>query len=314
MNHTKNTIIGCLYAIGCELLFGFSYLFTKQITSQVSPITLLGWRFFIGFLVMSCLIKIGVIKVNLSKKKIKPLLLIALLQPVLYYIGETLGISLTTSSESGSILACIPIATLIFSALILKEKPSKPQIIGITITLIGVLTIVLAKGLTTSLNLAGYAMLFLAIIAYSLYSVYTQKLEGFTSSDITYIMLASGAFFFVVLAGIENIHSHTLKPFLLLPFTNASFAITVLYLGIGCSVLAFSFYNIALTYIGANRAVSFVGISTIVSVIAGVILLKEHYTIYQALGTLLVISGVYTANIGKKLNPLKNPFTDQKQD
>lgn len=301
MSNRKKIIIGCLYAIGCELLFGFSYLFTKQITSQVSPLTLLGWRFFLGFIVMTLLIKIGVMKVNFKGKNLKPLLLIALLQPVLYYIGETIGINLTTSSESGSILACIPIATLIFSAMILKEKPSKPQIIGITITLIGVLVIVLAKGLTTSFNVVGYAMLFLAIISYSLYSVYTQKLRGFSSTDITYVMLSSGAVVYMLLALVENFHDHSIKTFLLLPFTNLSFAVTVIYLGVGCSVLAFLFYNIALTYIGANRAVSFVGISTIVSVVAGVVLLKEHFTIYQGLGTLLVIGGVYIANIREKV-------------
>ena len=35
-NNQKNIIIGILCAIGCELLYGLSYIFTKQATSCAS--------------------------------------------------------------------------------------------------------------------------------------------------------------------------------------------------------------------------------------------------------------------------------------
>ena len=55
------------------------------------------------------------------------------------FIGETMGISLTTASESGAILACIPVVSLVAFTFILCEKPTKKQVIGILVTLIGVI-------------------------------------------------------------------------------------------------------------------------------------------------------------------------------
>lgn len=51
----------------------------------------------------------------------------ALCSPCVYFIAETVGIRLTTASESGMFLACIPAAFLIASALLLDEKPTRLQ-------------------------------------------------------------------------------------------------------------------------------------------------------------------------------------------
>ena len=101
-------LLGILAIIICEVLFGFSFLFTKTITASVSPLTLLSWRFIIAFIVMSLLAIVGIIKLDFRRKSLAPLLLVAIFHPVLYFIGETTGIRLTTASESGTVIACIP--------------------------------------------------------------------------------------------------------------------------------------------------------------------------------------------------------------
>ena len=116
-----NLIIGSLCAIGCEVLYGMSYIFTKQATTNASALSLLGWRFLLAFLAMSLLVGVGILKVDLKGKSLKPLLLVSLFSPVIYFIGETIGISHTTASESGVFLACIPVASLIASAAILHR-------------------------------------------------------------------------------------------------------------------------------------------------------------------------------------------------
>ena len=113
---------GCLCALGCETLFGLSYVFTKHATQRASAFALLGWRFFIASLVMGACIALGIVKVNLSGKKLKPLLVVAVLNPMIYFLAETLGINRLTASESGAFLACIPVVSLAASALILRRK------------------------------------------------------------------------------------------------------------------------------------------------------------------------------------------------
>jgi drug/metabolite transporter (DMT)-like permease len=121
----KKTIQGVLCVIGCEILFGFAFLFTKEITNSVSPIDLLSWRFIIAFLLFSMCELTGILKVNLKQKSVSSLFWMGVFVPVMYYLGETYGIKLTSASESGVIIACIPVVTLLLSTVILKESPTK---------------------------------------------------------------------------------------------------------------------------------------------------------------------------------------------
>jgi len=293
----KKIIIGCTCAILCEVLFGLSYLFTKQITESVSALTLLGWRFILAFLIMSIFVLVKMIPVNLQGKRLLPLFAIAILQPVIYFTAETFGISMTTASESGAFMACIPIAALIASALVLKKKPTKWQTTGVSITLVGIIICVLAKGLDASFNPIGYLMLLIAVISYSLYVVTVERTGEFTSAEKTYMMLAFGAAVFAGVALIENLLAGTMAEFISLPFKDANFFFSVLYLSVGCSVLGFFLANVAISHIGTNRTASFVGISTVVSILAGIIFLKESFTTLQIIGTVFVIGGVYVANM-----------------
>lgn len=295
----KSNTVGILCAIGCETLYGLSYIFTKQATACASELALLGWRFFLAALVMSLCVLLGFIKVNLKGKPLKPLLLVALCSPCIYFIAETIGISHTTASESGVFLACIPVASLIASTLILKEKPSKMQLIGILITLAGVLITVFAVSASSSLSVLGYAFLFVAVVSYALYSVFVDKAAAYTGAEITYVMLLSGAALFVLLAVAEAGFHGTLTELVRLPFQEPGFLIAILYQGIGCSVLAFFLSNLAISKIGVNRTSSFIGIATVVSILAGALLLREAFTGFQIAGAVIIIAGVYTANIKK---------------
>ena len=159
----KKTLIGCVCAVSCEILFGLSYLFTKKITSDVDAVTLLGWRFLLAFIMMNILLIAGYININIKKKHLPSLLKIAVLQPIAYFTCETFGIQMTTASESGSIIACIPIASLVASILFLQKKPTRFQTSGICLTVVGVIVCVTAKGFEPSFNGIGYIMLCMAV-------------------------------------------------------------------------------------------------------------------------------------------------------
>lgn len=293
----RNAVIGCLCALGCEVIFGLSYMFTKQATNAASSLTLLGWRFLVAILVMGLLAVMGVVKIRLKGKKRKPLLIVALFSPVIYFIGETVGISNTTASESGVFLACIPVASLLASTFILHKRPKKKQVVGILVTLIGVLATVLAVGATTSVSFIGYAMLTVAVVSYALYSVFVEKAEDYSGAEITVIMLIAGAVVFGILAFLEATLKGCLQETILLPFTNTGFLIAILYQGIGCSVFAFFLSNVAISKIGVNRTASFTGVATVVSIAAGVLVLQEAFSGPQIIGALMILAGVYIANM-----------------
>lgn len=194
MNTGRDTLIGCLCALGCEVLFGFSYLFTKGATETVSTFSLLGWRFLIAVFAFGICASAGLMRIHLRGKKLKPLLTVALLSPVIESIAGTLGIGLTTASESGAFFACIPVVSVLASSLILKLKPTRRQMTGILISLLGVLLTVFAVSSSVSFSVIGYVMLSITVISTSLYSVYVEKAAEYSGAEVTFVMLAVDSF------------------------------------------------------------------------------------------------------------------------
>lgn len=292
----SDSAVGVICALGCETLFGLSIIFTKQVTEYADAFFLLGWRFLIAFVVMSLCLLLGLIRIDLRGKPLKPLLLVALWSPCIYYISETVGVSCTTASESAVFFACIPAVSLVASTLLLKEKPSKTQVVGILVTFAGILVTVFAVSAASSLSVPGYAFLLIAVVSYSLYSVFVGRAHGYTGAEITYMMLLAGALLFVILALVRAALRGSLAELIALPFNTPGFLAAVLYQGIGCSVLAFFLSNVAISKIGVNRTASFIGFSTVVSILAGALLLHESFTALQTVGVAAILAGVYIAN------------------
>lgn len=291
---------GNLYALVSICFFGFSYLFTKNITEEVSALTLLSWRYLTALIVMSILIAFRVISIDLKGKTLKPLLKIAVLVPVIYFIGETYGIQLTTASESGCIVASIPAVTMLLSALILKQMPNGKMIAGIAITITGVVICVLSKGMSVSFNPLGYLMLIMGVVSYGLYGVFSRKEDRFTSVEKTYVMMALGAVVFTILAVCERLAAGggaaSIAELAVLPVTSRIFLITILYTGIGCSVISFLLQNLAIEMIGPTKTVAYAGITTLISIVSGIVILGETFTMAQVIGAALIIGGVYIVN------------------
>ena len=298
MKGAHRVLAGGACAVSCEALFGLSYLFTKDALAGASELALLGWRFLIGALAMLSCAALGIVKVDLRGGKLRRLFSIALFSPVLYFIGETIGIGRTSASESGAFLACIPVAALAASSICLKKKPAGIQVLGILATLCGVLATLLAASARPSFSPLGYAMLMLAVASYAMYSVLVEKARDCSSSEITLAMLLAGALAFVPAALAEALASGDAASLAALPFANPRFLAACLYQGIGCSVLAFFLSNAAIARIGVNRAASFLGVSTAVAVVSGVLVLGEQFTAWQCAGVALIISGVLIANSG----------------
>ena len=190
----------------------------------------------------------------------------------------------------------IPVISLVASTLILKKRPTGLQVAGILITLAGMLTCVAAAGISSSFSPLGYLFFSIAVISYSLYFVYVDKASAYTGAELTYAMQLAGAAFFTALALAEAVRKGDVAELVLLPFRDRDFLIAVLYLGIGCSVFAFWLANAAIAKLGVNRAASFIGVATLVSVLTGTLMLREPFTLPQIIGAILIIVGVYITN------------------
>lgn len=296
MMKNKNDLLGMAATLVASLLFGFSFLFTKEAVDRVSALTLLSWRFVTALAVMSILALSGVMKLSFKGKRMGTVLLMAVFQPVIYFIGESVGMKLTTASESGTIIALIPVFVLIFSSVVLKERPSRLQVAGIVISIAGVICIALVKGFSASLDVLGYAMLFVAVMGDVGYSITSRKAAEFTSFEKTYLMAVIGSVVFTIGAVAEHASAGTLKEYITLPFNDTQFLVAVLYLALGCQVVAFILHTYGISKIGAYRSSSFSGITTLTSVLSGVLILGDEFSLLQGIATVLILIGTTAAN------------------
>lgn len=283
-----------------SFFFGLSFIFIKMCVTEIPLFTMLAWRNVIALIAMTICILAGVMKVNLKGKDIRPLLLLSFFQPILYYILEALGVKLTTASESGIIIACIPIMTMIFSIIFLKDKPTKLQVVFMVLTVSGAIIVAGIGGLQTSSNILGYFILILAVCSDAAYSITSQKLKDFSSAEKTFSMVVSGTVVFSICALVDGAMNGTVKEVITLPFTNMGFLVCILYLGIGCNIISFICSNYAISIIGATRRAAFAAVSTVITVIAGVFYLHEPFTWVQAIATAMILIGATGVTLAVK--------------
>ena len=69
----NRALSGGLCALGCEVLYGLSYLFTKRTAGAASALALLGWRFIVALAVMSLCVALGLVKIRLRGRRLWPL-------------------------------------------------------------------------------------------------------------------------------------------------------------------------------------------------------------------------------------------------
>ncbi len=273
------------------LIFGFSFMFAKIALDVASPFILLMYRFIFAFLILSVLLLSGKFKVNYKGKRIGPLLLLGIFQPVLYFFGENYGIAYSNSTFAAIMIALVPISSTIFASVFLKENPTKKQWVFCVLSIAGVIVMALQNSANGTIKPIGVALLMLAVFADTGYMYIRRKYsKDFTAFESTYSMMICGAIVFSSLAVIENIDS---PGALIAPLYDISFLTSVLYLSVLSSVAAFLLLNFAAAHIPVARTVVFSNLCAVVSVFAGVVFLNERCTAVSFIASIVTIVGIY---------------------
>ena len=273
-----------------NVIFGFSFLFTRLALGYASPYVLLACRFALAFLVMTLLLLTRRAKVRLRGKPWPALLLLGLFQPVLYFFGENYGVLYTSSTFSSVLISLVPIVTMVLSSCFLKENATRRQIVFSMVSVLGVV-IITSDGNFGGNQLKGVLLLLLAVLSSSAYYLFTRKLsDNFTPFERTYMMFAVGLLVFLSLA-VGQTHGD------FAPFATALrtpvFLWAILYLGILSSVIAFFLINYANTYLPVTRTSIFSNVITVVSVFAGVMFLHEAFSPLSFCAAAMILIGVW---------------------
>lgn len=284
-----------LASLAVSIIFGFSFIFTKEALQVLTPFQLLGFRFAGAALLLTMLKFGGLIKIDFAGKPVKKLFILAAFQPFLYFICENFGVKLTSASQAGMMIAVVPVVSAVLGAAFLKEYPTKAQWFFIFLSVSGVFLIIFYQGSLGGENkLIGTLILLGAAFAAGVYNILSRKnsLE-FKPLEITYIMMWVGAVVFNVLGIIQAFATNVSFNSYITVLLDVRAYSAILYLGILSSVLAFLLLNFSLAHIQASQAAVFTNLTTLISILAGVLILKEDFFWYQGLGAILIILGVW---------------------
>jgi drug/metabolite transporter (DMT)-like permease len=204
------------------------------------------------------------------------------------------GLQILPASRASLIVALNPIAIALASALLFKEPLSKLKITGILTSLVGV-SIIISRGnpidlLKTGIGL-GDLFLFGCVASWVSYTLVGKKVLTHVSNltATTYSCIA-GCLMLLPIALHEG---------LLTNLTHASLTslLSIAYMGIFGTVLAFLWYADGIRKLGASRTAIFTNLVPTSAVLMGAFGLGEPMTLAIALGGSLVITGVLLTNL-----------------
>lgn len=302
MEKKENHLI-YLLAILYALITGLSFLFNKIALQITDPIDILAHRFTAAFIGALIPILFGWIKLSVTKEKIKKILPLALFYPLLFFGFQTTGLQYATSAEGGILLASSPIFTLILASYFLKEESTLLQKISILISVAGVIFITIMKSATLDFhNILGIILLLFSSLSLAGYNVLGRVLtQDFSSLELSIVMITISFLCYNTIAiGKYIIHGNISQYFA--PWSNVNFILSIIYLGVLSSFATSLMTNFILSKIEASRMSVFANLGTVISILAGMIFLKENIYSYHILGSIFIVGGVIGTNYFNKLN------------
>lgn len=291
--------------LGYATIFGFSFLVTKGALDALDPLELLFSRFLVAALAMSALAALRVIRIDFRGKPKGILALVCLFQPILYFAFETYGVRECATSVAGMVLGALPASVAILGFLILREKVGAAQGVGLALSVIGVTAVTLAStgpGAGTS-SVRGVLFLFGSMASAAFFSVFSRAASRhYSNVERTFAMMWTGAIAFGIAAAVSGTAAGAAGATSVLasrgdlPSRMAAAWLSLAYLGLFSSVLAFFFMNVTLARLKASQSAVFANLVTVITVGAGVLLRGESFGAVQAAGSLAIVAGVWLAN------------------
>jgi drug/metabolite transporter (DMT)-like permease len=195
---------GMAAALTANVIFGFSFIFSKMALQAAHPLLILAVRFTFAFICLNLLMLTGLVKINLRGKKKGRLILMGLAQPLCYFIFELYGLSMTSSALSGVIISLVPVAVVVLCSL-LGEKPTALQVVCTVVSIAGVSAISILSSAGGQNSPLGIILLCLAVISAAVFNILSRSESAtFSPFERTYVMFLIGSIGFTVIAALGD--------------------------------------------------------------------------------------------------------------
>ena len=190
-------------------------------------------------------------------------------------------------------ISTIPVWIIFISSILKIEKTNIFQIIGVALSLTGVIFIITKADIDLIKNLdfnKGDLTMVIAMFSWALYSSLLKKKKYEISQiSLLQVVIITGLVFLTPVYFIEMNMGNVIK-------LGKPFYLTLTYVVLFPGLASFFFWIKGIGIIGANRAGAFLHLMPIFGAIMAMIIFDEKFMFYHFLGAIFIIAGITLSN------------------
>jgi len=284
----KVVILGYGLVLTLSVIWGLAFVAIRRAEFELSPpnLTILRWLIAsAGFLVLAPVY--GKPAKPVQRRDIPRILLVSFASVVGYHLSLNYSETIVSSGLAGLLISFAPIFVVLLSAIFLKERIGKGLMLALGLAVVGAFILSVGSDLTF-LQITGPLAVILAAFMYSVFSVGSKPLvKSYGARPVAIWVAVIGTIFTLPLLSWNF-------------FTQVSNLsptgwLSVLYLAILSTVIA----NMILYTLISSRAVSRLSVQLylvpLVSLVGGILLLGESWSIFTIIGACFLLAGTALA-------------------
>lgn len=293
-----------LLLVLATLFWAGNFVLARAIHLEMQPLTLAFLRWSLALLLIA---PWWLPRAWRLRKTLRDHLPILLLQGILgvacFNTLVYFGVQYTQASNAMLMQTAVPLMILLLGALFFGERPGGRQWFGVGLSMAGVLVLI-SRGQWEVLTEFGFnegdLWIFMAMLSWSFYTISLRwrpaGLDGLTFFGVSVMVGVVALFPLMWWEQGGQLSIPTTEPFLL----------TVLYMAVFASILAFLFWNFGVERLGAPTAGLFIHLMPMFGLLLATVFLGESLGFYHLVGILLIFTGLYIAILAHSLRRLGN--------
>ena len=261
---------------------------------EIPPFSLNFYRwFFAGLILLPFTIKELINKKNYIINNIGFFIILGITSITIFNSIVYYSLYYTQVINGVLMISTIPVWIIFIASLLKIEKTNIFQIIGVILSLTGVIFIITKADLELIKNLdfnKGDLSMVAAMFAWAVYSALLKK-KTYEISQITLlqVVIICGLVFLIPIYFIEMNTGNIIK-------LGKPFYLTLTYVVLFPGLASFFFWIKGISIIGANRAGIFLHLMPIFGAIMAMIIFDEKFMFYHFLGAIFILMGIILSN------------------
>ena len=283
----------------CVLFWSGNFIVGRYINTTIDPVQLAFFRWIsVAFFLIPFLIKDFKNIILIFKQNFFILNFLAILSVTGYNTLLYHGLQTTQATNALLLNSIVPVEILLLSFFILKIKIVFKQLLGILLSLLGVLFLVVKGDIsllkTLEFNI-GDLWILGAGLTWALYSVLMKfKPKGLNILNFLSLLTYIGLFWLYL---VYVASGYSFEDDITLMQDNY---LIIIYISVFTSILSYIFWNLGVEKIGANQTGQFTHLMPLFGSILAYIFLGEVLHLYHLVGAVIIIVGIYLSLFSQK--------------